>query len=43
MDLEKLKSNLIGTARIYRLGLGILMPMVAVDAYRDGFEDAPRN
>jgi hypothetical protein len=39
MDFKKLKSNLVGTAKIYRYGLGLLISMVAVDAYRDDFED----
>ncbi|MBT1446048.1 hypothetical protein KJI95_16250 [Shewanella sp. JM162201] len=39
MDFEKLKNNLLGTAKIYRYGLALLIPMVAVDAYKNGFED----
>ena len=39
MDYKKLKGNLVGTAKIYRYGLGLLISMVAVDAYRDDFED----
>lgn len=39
MDFDKLKNNLRGTAKIYRYGLGLLLPMVAIDVYNNSFED----
>lgn len=39
MDNQKLKNNLIGTAKMYRYGLAILIPMIAVDGYKSGLED----